>query len=81
MSARNLGRMALAMNDSEENQFVVNTIVSRQIFHDPADAQMLMGQHRVGMLKNKYNRLAKKYTFAFITGDEILSTTSLFEVD
>jgi hypothetical protein len=56
-----------------------NTIVSRAIFDDSDDSQLLMGQHRVGMLKNKYNRLARKYNFAFYTGEEIINSVRQME--
>ena len=79
MGVRDLGRIALLMQDSEESQFVRNTIVSRQIFHDPSDAQMLMGQSRVGMLKEKHNRLARKYNFSFYAEEEILSPARFVE--
>jgi hypothetical protein len=79
MGARDLGRMALVMNDAEDSQHIINSITSRQVFNDPTDAQTIMGQHRVGMLKNKYNRLVSKFNFHFYSEEEIIAPTAFID--
>lgn len=79
MGVRDLGRTALVIQFDQESQILNNTIPSRQIINDPDDAQTIMGQHRVGMLKNKYNRLVSKFNFHFYSEEEIIAPTAFIE--
>lgn len=79
MGVRTLGRIALLIQDSAEAQALNNTISSRQIYGDPEDMQALMGQSRVGMLKEKHNRLVKQINFSFYTKIELFKPARFIE--
>lgn len=73
MGIRNLGRLAQVIQGSDESQAYTNTISSRQLVNDPSDAQTIFGKTRVQMLKERHDRLARKYNFSYYTGEEIIS--------
>jgi hypothetical protein len=69
MGARDLSRKVTVINEDNLCQFLIVSFLTRQIFGELLDQQMVVGTSRTIVYNDEIERLVKKYNFEFFEGN------------